>query len=1055
MNETLSKTNELSAAGFHPVVAWGLAAALATLWWLARRWSRRLPESRLIRAAAGAGRIVIGALALWAFWQALRGHLLLETTWPLPVHGFLGAAAIEIVLGLYELEKRIVPERVGRWLTALRVVAVLAVLTILAQPVFSRMETRKVDRNVVILLDESESMQQADTLMPVGERLALAAFLGIGGQEGRPPLARLMREAAELSAGLEAAGEWVRPPDGVNEAASKELITGKQKELKELLDKATAWSDAAAAALDEGGPTLKNLPDDLRRILRESRSAAVDQMRQELRLAREGVERGEGRKLRSSLRGAAENAVRGAAGSGPLVDFVDEAFYSSLPQDVRTRITEAAARPRRELALEALRRKPAGGPSLLEKLSEKYTVRFRQFGKESVETAGLPEAVPADGAMRSRTDAAEALTKIQESCPPENLAGVVMLSDARNNGAQPPDDAARRLGLQGSPICPVLVGSAAGARDASLVEVSHPQSIFLGDRLRVRADIKVDRMRGREVKVSLLRGDKVMKTETLKVPEDAWRTSVRLDDTPEEKGIHAWKVRIDPMDGEQFAQNNEWAFDAAVSDDRTNVLLIDDQPRWEFRYLRNLFDSRDKSVQLQYVLLHPDIVADAAPLPAIPAAAGRPFGQSEATRLPATPEEWRKFDVIILGDVPPDVMTPENWAILRDCVGNRGAMLIMVAGRNYLPHAFSNPAAKELVPVNYEPTTQAQDAGPEPAYRLALTAEGRQSPVFSQSLSGLENSRIWERMPVLRWRHAHGGAKEGSQVLAWAQPVAVDGQGMELPGDTGGASLTGSGADADTDPAGALLRRKAQESRNALVVASQVDLGKVVMLSFDQTWRFRYGVGDTYHHRFWGQLLRWGAGESLPSGTASVRLGTDLLTYEPGKPVTVRARLMDDQFRPLTTAKITASILKDGQPLASRLLDYRKDSQGLYEATFEGLTGSGVHTVELSGPDVEKLAARDGLRTVQQKITLGATGNPVELGDLTVDPEMATRLASLSGGSVTGLSDAASVMEKFGPGSTQVEEKKETSLWDNWIILALAIGAITTEWILRRRHALA
>jgi hypothetical protein len=68
---------------------------------------------------------------------------------------------------------------------------------------------------------------------------------------------------------------------------------------------------------------------------------------------------------------------------------------------------------------------------------------------------------------------------------------------------------------------------------------------------------------------------------------------------------------------------------------------------------------------------------------------------------------------------------------------------------------------------------------------------------------------------------------------------------------------------------------------------------------------------------------------------------------------------------------------------------------------------------------------------------------------------MAARLASLSGGVVTGLPDAAKVLTLFGPETKEIEERKETSLWDNWIILALAVGALTLEWILRQRHALA
>ena len=1047
MNQEPTLRHDLLGSEIHWVFVWGLAAALLAVWVLAHGLGARFLTRRAQRVAGFAGRTAIGTTALWALWQALARHLVLETTWPLALNGFIGALAIEIVLGLYQLEKRIVPVMVGKWLMGLRVLAVLAVLTILVQPVFSRKETRKVDRNVVVVLDESASMQQADPQMPVGERLALASWLGLGGQEGRPPLATELQAAPGWAARLDAAAELVQPPDGVNEAAAKELIATHRQALQELLAAAGAWSEAAGKSLDEGQQPIRKLPDDLKKILRTTRGHAVDRMRQALSQAREGVERGEGRKLRSALREAAGNATAAAADSGPLVAAVDEQFYETLPEDVRKKIGAAAARPRRDLALEALQRPQGDQPSFLEQLKAKYTVRFMQFGKEAVESERLPALAAAGASMQSRTDLTNVLGKLQESYPAENLAGVVLLSDARHNGPQTPDDAARRLGLQGSPLCPVVVGSAESARDASIVEVSHPQSIFLGDRMRVKADLKLDRLRGRDVKVSLLCAGKQVREEILKVPDDVWRTSVRLDDTPGEKGIYSWTVRIDPVDGEQFPQNNEWVFEAAVSDDRTNVLLIDDRPRWEFRYLRNLFDSRDKSVQLQYVLLHPDKLDGADPLPNLPAAAGRPFGQSEATRLPATPEEWRKFDVIILGDVPPDLVTRETWDMIRDCVGNRGAMLVLVAGRNFLPHAFAHDAARELIPVNYVPATAPFLTSPEPAYRLALTAEGRQSPVFSQSLSGLENARIWEQMPVLRWRHAHDGVKEGARVLAWAQPVPVDAQGVALPVPAGGP--------AGADPATELQRRKAMESKNALVVAAQVDLGKVVMLTFDQTWRFRYGVGDTYHHRFWGQLLRWGAGENLPSGTAAVRLGTDLLTYQPGQPVMVRARLRDDQFRPVLKGKVQAALLLNGQPVASRQLDYRKDSQGIYEGQIEGVTEPGVYTVELSGPEVQQLAAKDGLQTVTQKITVSEAGNPVELGDLTVDPEMAAKLASLSGGVVTGLADMATMLPKFGPGTREIVEQQETSLWDNWIILAAAASALTAEWILRRRHALA
>jgi hypothetical protein len=105
------------------------------------------------------------------------------------------------------------------------------------------------------------------------------------------------------------------------------------------------------------------------------------------------------------------------------------------------------------------------------------------------------------------------------------------------------------------------------------------------------------------------------------------------------------------------------------------------------------------------------------------------------------------------------------------------------------------------------------------------------------------------------------------------------------------------------------------------------------MLTFDQTWRLRYGVGDTHHHRFWGNLLRWGTGENLRAGTENVRLGTDQLAYETGDRVKLLARLTADGFRPETKAGVTA-IVSDpsGRTVAARRLTYREGSSGIYEA---------------------------------------------------------------------------------------------------------------------------
>ena len=357
-----------------------------------------------------------------------------------------------------------------------------------------------------------------------------------------------------------------------------------------------------------------------------------------------------------------------------------------------------------------------------------------------------------------------------------------------------------------------------------------------------------------------------------------------------------------------------------------------------------------------------------------------------------------------------------------------------------MPHSYVNEAFRALCPVTYDPSTEAMLTPPEPAYKLMLTSEGRTNLIFEQSNSGMENSRIWESMPLLRWRHTINGVKDSASVLAYAQPATLDASGREVPQGPLSGSL---------DPA-ALSKQKAAERKNALFVTSQAGAGKVAMLNFDHTWRFRFGVGDTYHHRFWGQLLRWGAGENLRAGNEYVRLGTDTLTYEPGAKIKIISKLIENDYRPIADASVTASIYKGTEKVASRQLEFQKNSPGIYEGLLDGLNDPGDYTIELSGTEVQRLAP-DAVKT---RFTIASASNPIEYGDLSVDREQATRLASLSQGLITTPATATQALEKFGPASTTKLERKETKLWDNWIILATFLGLVTTEWIARRKGGL-
>jgi hypothetical protein len=188
------------------------------------------------------------------------------------------------------------------------------------------------------------------------------------------------------------------------------------------------------------------------------------------------------------------------------------------------------------------------------------------------------------------------------------------------------------------------------------------------------------------------------------VENDDFRVSVALGHVPKETGIHSYQVEMETKPDDLIKENKRVERFVAVTDARIKLLLIDDRPRWEFRYVRNLFTGRDKTVQLQHVLLTPDRLNGAAERPPLAASASRPYGEFEATAVPESAEEWLKFEVILLGDVPPDSLDPPTIEVLERFVGKHGGTLVVVAGPNFMPHAYAGTKLAELLPATFAPS---------------------------------------------------------------------------------------------------------------------------------------------------------------------------------------------------------------------------------------------------------------------------------------------------------------------------------------------------------------
>lgn len=383
---------------------------------------------------------------------------------------------------------------------------------------------------------------------------------------------------------------------------------------------------------------------------------------------------------------------------------------------------------RLQRAQELLTRPISSGKTLLEALSEKNRVKLYAFDSQAtaVEAAHLSDSAatrPAGSAMQTNLSAALHLAASDLSG--QHVAGVVVLSDGRINSAGGEADADMPSGLS-APVFPVLIGSEKPPRDAALLAVQAPSAVLLHDKLEVAAEVKLTGVSGQPVHVELLRDGQVRDSLDVVPRQESVRRQCLLKDLPNKPGVAHYQLRIEPVEGEAILDNNVRDLLVNVADDHVNVLMVEGRPRWEYRYLKNLFAEGDAAVRLHHVLLEPVELAGRPKYRPLPAEAANQEPQADA--LPASPQEWMKFDVIILGDVVPECLDAAAMQTLEQFVADRGGTLIVIAGTSAMPQAYGSPLS-DMLPVTVKPGL----SGLSEPFRLALTSEGRQEPFMRLS----------------------------------------------------------------------------------------------------------------------------------------------------------------------------------------------------------------------------------------------------------------------------------------------------------------------------------
>ena len=602
------------------------------------------------------------------------------------------------------------------------------------------------------------------------------------------------------------------------------------------------------------------------------------------------------------------------------------------------------------------------------------------------ELISRPFATPADEGLNG-TDLGEPLESLLQE--ENNLRAVVLLSDGDFNLGQPPVGAAQKYRLRGVPVFTIPVGSETRLPDLDLLSVTAPTYGIVGENVQIPFTIRssLDRQVRSIVRLRDESGRERTKNIVLPPNAETYDSIIwRLD----KEGSSKLTLSVPVEDGELVSANNSRAFTISGRPERIRVLIVETLPRWEFRFLRNALQ-RDPGVELSCLLLRPEL--------------GPGGGADYISEFPEYLEELSKFDVVVLGDVGvgENQLTREQCALIRGLVENQASGVVFLPGRQGNQFTLLDTELSDLIPVVLDEKNK--EGFPETlATPLNLTTEGRASLLTMLGDSEEENPEIWRRLPGFFWHAPVIRAKGGTEVLATH------------------------------------ANRRGPYGAVPLMVTKAAGGGKVLFMGIESAWRWRRGVEDLYHYRFWGQVARWMSYQRNMAAGQRVRLFYAPERPEPGATVTLNANAFDVNGAPLKEGAVSVDITSpDGK---SQRIELQKN---------ETEWGSYTGRFKIDLPGSWKLRATVfGASELPTETTILAQGVDIEKTGQPARPTVLEEIAKVS--------RARSILpdqlpELIGEIDALPEPRpleNRIPLWSHWATLVLLILLSGIFWVGRK-----
>ena len=156
-------------------------------------------------------------------------------------------------------------------------------------------------------------------------------------------------------------------------------------------------------------------------------------------------------------------------------------------------------------------------------------------------------------------------------------------------------------------------------------------------------------------------------------------------------------MTIEPFEDEVSIDNNRVERSVRIVNEKINVIYIEGNARWEYRYLRAIL-KRDPRIDATFIASNvgPEIARNSP---------------EHIERFPDNLENVFQYDLIILGDVDASFFRGEELGLLEELVRDRGASLLMLCGPMHSPGSYQGTPVQTMLPVRFDPDAKWEQVG--------------------------------------------------------------------------------------------------------------------------------------------------------------------------------------------------------------------------------------------------------------------------------------------------------------------------------------------------------